>query len=70
MHTQNKGEWERAVLTLGAIIEPDGSGRLVAHIDGNEIGHWDPKYAGVGIGTVVFEYSLTYNQAPHSKEQQ
>lgn len=52
MHTQNKSEWERAVTALGAIIEPDGSGRLVAHIDGKEVGCWDPKYAGVGIGTV------------------
>lgn len=52
MHTQSKAEWERAVTALGCIIEPDGSGRVVAHINGDEVGYWDPKYAGVGIGVI------------------
>ena len=54
MHTQSRAEWEAAVKALGATIEPDGSGMDAAHIDGDPIGYWDPKYAGVGMG-VVYE---------------
>ena len=52
MHTQNRKEWEGMVARLGASVEPDGSGKDVAHIDGEEVGYWDPRYAGVGIGVV------------------
>jgi hypothetical protein len=52
MHTQNYPEWERAAKQMGCVVEPDGSGKLVAHIDGDEYGTWDPKYAGVGMGTL------------------
>lgn len=52
MHTQSRKEWDRVVARLGAIVEPDGSGKEVAHCDGEEVGHWDPKYDGVGIGVV------------------
>lgn len=52
MHTQNRSLWEAMVINMGAEIEPDGSGKDAAHIDGTEIGYWDPKYAGVGIGVI------------------
>lgn len=52
MHTQNRKEWEGLVERLGAEVEPDGSGKDVAHIDGDEVGYWDPKYASVGIGVI------------------
>ena len=54
MHTQSRAEWEATVKALGATIEPDGSGMDAAHIDGEPVGHWDPKYASVGMG-VVYE---------------
>ena len=52
MHTQNRTEWEELVKRLGAVIEPDGSGLDAAHVDGEAVGYWDPRYAGVGMGVV------------------
>jgi hypothetical protein len=52
MHTQSKADWEAAVAKRGAVVEPDGSGMYVAHIDGEPVGQWDPKYAGVGMGVI------------------
>ena len=52
MHTQNRTEWEELDKRLGAVIEPDGSGLDAAHDDGEAVGYWDPRYAGVGMGVV------------------
>lgn len=59
MHTQSRKDWEAAVAQRGAVIEPDGSGMDAAHIDGDPVGYWDPKYAGVGMG-VVYEAHVGY----------
>src|SRR5208283_3732922 len=37
-------EWESTVKGMGAEVEADGSGRFAAHINGDSIGEWDPKY--------------------------
>src|SRR5208282_2281822 len=34
-------EWESTVKGMGAEVEADGSGRFVAHINGDSIGEWD-----------------------------
>jgi hypothetical protein len=36
--------------SAGFSIEPDGSGKIVAHVDGAEKGIWDPAYGGSGFG--------------------
>jgi hypothetical protein len=57
-HTQNKEEWLATVAELGGVVEPDGSGLIVAHIDGEHIGYWDESYAGVGMGVIYETESL------------
>jgi hypothetical protein len=52
MNTQNYQEWVKIAKKLGATIEHDGTGKLAAHIDGDDIGYWDPNYASVGIGVI------------------
>lgn len=52
MNTQNRTEWLAMMQGLGASVEPDGSGCEVGHIDGEEVGRWDPRYAGVGMGWI------------------
>ncbi len=43
-------EWKAIALRMGATIENNGGDRLVAHIDGEELGEWNPEYGGVGVG--------------------
>ena len=57
MHTQSRADWEAAVALRGAVVEQDGSGLDAAHIDGEPVGYWDPKYAGVGMGVVYSKES-------------
>lgn len=43
-------DWESYAKQSGWEIEGDGGGKLVAHLDGEEKGLWDPKYGGSGFG--------------------
>lgn len=43
-------DWKADAEAMGLAIENDGGGRMIAHIDGNELGWWDPNYcAGFGV---------------------
>lgn len=46
----HKDQWEAHAKSKGYEIEPDGSGKLIAHLDGEDMGVWDPKYGGSGFG--------------------
>ncbi len=43
-------DWEATAKQRGYAVDHDGSGKLVAHVDGEEYGTWDPKYGGCGYG--------------------
>ena len=47
--TFDKSEWEAEAKSLGYETEP-ADGKLIAHLDGDEKGMWDPKYGGSGFG--------------------
>jgi len=42
--------WRDTAVAKGCDLELDGSGKIVAHVDGVEIGIWDNTYGGCGAG--------------------
>jgi hypothetical protein len=42
--------WRAEVARRGLEVENNGTGRLVAHRDGEEIGEFAPRYGGAGHG--------------------
>ena len=43
-------EWKDEVTRRGFTIDNNGAGKLIAHVDGDEKGIWDPIYGGCGFG--------------------
>ena len=51
--TNSKDEWLQTARRLGYEVENDGGNKLIAHIDGEERGCWDPNYGGAGCGWFI-----------------
>lgn len=43
-------QWCEEAFRRGAEVENNGANRLIAHINGAEIGEYDPSYGGFGTG--------------------
>jgi len=46
----NYKAWSDAAYAKGCTFEHDGSGKIIAHINGTEHGTWDANYGGTGCG--------------------
>ena len=43
-------EWAKAAHDRGYTIENGGDNKMIAHVDGDEMGWWNPNYnAGFGV---------------------
>ena len=43
-------EWEADAIACGYSIDGGGDGKIIAHINGDEKGIFDPNYGGFGTG--------------------
>lgn len=58
LRTIDYAVWLAVVTERGMDTEPDGTGRIIAHLDGEEYGWWDDKYGGAGYGE-LYNNSVT-----------
>ncbi len=49
----SRDEWQSTAQRLGYAVENDGGNKLIAHLDGDERGCWDPNYGGAGFGWFI-----------------